>query len=140
VVQEAYLRAFRFLDSQQDRSAKAWFMAVVCNAAFDWIKERGRHTGEETYDESAHGAQAATGELPDVAAVRASEARWLRSCIETLPHDYREVVVLRELEELPYKEISAIVGVPIGTVMSRLARARDLLQQRLLEQRKRMKS
>ena len=58
--------------------------------------------------------------------------RWLRGCIDALPRDYREVVVLRELEELSYKEISAIVDIPIGTVMSRLARGRDLLQQRVL--------
>ncbi len=140
VVQNACLRALRFFDGQQGSSPKAWFMAVVRNAAFDWIKDRGRRSLEEAFDEATHGAQAATGEPPDMAVARASEARWLRACIEALPHDYREVLVLRELEELPYKDISAIVGVPLGTVMSRLARARDLLQQRLVEARKRMRS
>ena len=69
---------------------------------------------------------------PEDIAARASDARWLRGCIEALPREYREVIVLRELEELSYKEISAIVDIPIGTVMSRLARGRDLLQQRML--------
>ena len=68
------------------------------------------------------------------------EARWLRGCIAALPRDYREVLVLRELEELTYKEIGAIVGVPLGTVMSRLSRARDLLQQRMLAGRARKTS
>ena len=68
---------------------------------------------------------------PEDIVARASDARWLRGCIDALPREYREVVVLRELEELSYKEISAIVDIPIGTVMSRLSRGRDLLQQRM---------
>jgi len=64
----------------------------------------------------------------------------VRECIATLPREYREVLVLRELEELSYKEIGTIVDVPVGTVMSRLARGRDLLQQRLTETRRRMRS
>ena len=77
------------------------------------------------------------GMTPEDIAARASDARWLHGCIESLPREYREVVVLRELQELSYKEISAIVDIPIGTVMSRLARGRDLLQQRVLYANKR---
>ena len=91
---------------------------------------------EEEYDEDRHGsaiAAAGGGVTPEDIAARASDARWLRGCIESLPREYREVIVLRELEELSYKEISAIVDIPIGTVMSRLARGRDLLQQRMLQ-------
>ena len=141
VVQDACLRAFRFFDQQHGPNPKAWFMAVVRNACIDWMKERRRRSREEEYDETAHGAEvSAAFEPPDAAAARESDARWLRRCVETLPLEYREVLVLREMEELSYKEISAIVGVPPGTVMSRLARGRDLLQQRLLEARKRMSS
>ena len=67
--------------------------------------------------------------------MRESDARWVREGIAALPREYREVLVLRDLEELSYKEISAIVEVPIGTVMSRLSRGRDLLQQRLTQAR-----
>lgn len=139
-VQEACLRAFRFFEGQHGPSPKAWFMAVVRNACLDWLKERHRLAREEEYDEDVHGHGAESGEPPDVAAARASESRWLRDCIARLPREYREVLVLRELEELSYKEISAIVEVPLGTVMSRLARGRDLLQQRLIQSRKKVNS
>ncbi len=145
VVQEACLRAFRFFDGQHGPSAKAWFMAVVRNACLDWLREHRRRELEDAYDDEAHGAATpAAGsagiDLPEAIAERASDARWLRECIETLPRDYREVIVLRELEEMSYKEISAIVEVPIGTVMSRLARARDLLQKRVRDARARRTS
>lgn len=135
-VQEACLRAFRFFDKLQGPNPKAWLMTIVRNACFDWLKDQRLHGVDETYDDDLHTAGSTSpfssaAELPEAAAVRASEARWVHEGIATLPHEYREVVVLRELEELSYKEISAIVGVPIGTVMSRLSRGRDLLQQRL---------
>ena len=144
-VQEACLRAFRFFDSLQGPSPKAWFMAIVRNACLDWLKNQRRRALEDEYDDDAHGSVAAPHaagaiEPPESAALRASEARWVRNGIAALPREYREVVVLRELEELTYKEISAIVNVPIGTVMSRLARGRDLLQQKLLASRMRIKS
>ena len=139
-VQEACLRALRFFETQQGPSPKAWFMAVVRNTCLDWIKERRGHVVEEEYDDEVHGGDMETREAPDAAAARASEARWLHDCIARLPREYREVLVLRELEELSYKEISAIVEVPLGTVMSRLARGRDLLQQRLLSARQRVNS
>jgi RNA polymerase sigma factor (sigma-70 family) len=135
-VQEACLRAFRFFEGQHGPSPKAWFMAIVRNASLDWIREHRRGALEEEYDDELHSRSAGTGEPPDAAAVRASDARWLHECMARLPHDYREVLVLRELEELSYKEISVIVEVPLGTVMSRLARGRDLLQQRLLASRR----
>jgi RNA polymerase sigma-70 factor (ECF subfamily) len=134
-LQEACLRAFRFFEGQHGPSPKAWFMTVVRNACLDWLKEHRRRAAEEEYDDDEHGA--ATGDEPEVAAVRAADARWLHECMGALPREYREVLVLRELEELSYKEISAVVGVPMGTVMSRIARGRDLLQQRLLEARRR---
>jgi len=139
-VQEACLRAFRFFESQQGASPKAWFMTIVRNACLDWIKANRQRGLEDEYNDDIHTAENACNESPDLAASRASEARWLRASIAALPRDYREVLVLRELEELSYKEIGAVVGVPVGTVMSRLARGRDLLQQRLLAARSRMTS
>jgi RNA polymerase sigma-70 factor, ECF subfamily len=138
-VQDACLRAFRFFDNQQGTSPRAWFMAIVRNTSLDWIKAHRAGALEEPYDEAVHG-HVAHGDPPDVAATRASDARWLHHCIASLPPEYREVLVLRELEELSYREISAVVGVPLGTVMSRLARGRDLLQERLLASRRRLSS
>ncbi len=137
-VQEACLRAFRFFDSLQGPSPKAWFMAIVRNACLDWLKDQRARGGDESYDEERHAAPGA--DSPENAAVRDADAQWVRAGIAALPREYREVLVLRELEELSYKEISAIVDVPIGTVMSRLSRGRDLLQQRLQASRERKRS
>jgi len=139
-VQEACLRAFRFFESQHGPSPRAWFMTVVRNACLDWLKGHRRRAVEEEYDDEEHGAGAAGQEGPESAASRAADARWLNECMAALPREYREVLVLRELEELSYKEISAVVGVPMGTVMSRIARGRDLLQRRLIEARRRKRS
>ena len=142
-VQDACLRAYRFFDTQHGPSVKAWFIAIVRNACLDWLEAHRGHSSHETYDEEMHGHRAALHsgiESPEAALTRSSDARWVRDCIATLPREYREVLVLRELEELSYKEIGVIVDVPVGTVMSRLARGRDLLQRRLVETRRRMHS
>ena len=141
-VQDACLRAYRFFDTQHGPSVKAWFIAIVRNACLDWLEAHRGAGAHETYDDEIHGFDATLDigtESPETAVMRASDARWVRECIATLPREYREVLVLRELEELSYKEIGAIVDVPVGTVMSRLARGRDLLQQRLAETRRRMR-
>jgi RNA polymerase sigma-70 factor (ECF subfamily) len=134
-VQDGCLRAFRAFDQMQGPNARSWFLAVVRSACIDLLREQRGHAVEEAYDEDRHGHRPAPGSgrvaTPEDIAARASDARWLRGCIDSLPREYREVIVLRELEELSYKEISAIVDIPIGTVMSRLARGRDLLQQRM---------
>jgi RNA polymerase sigma factor (sigma-70 family) len=129
-VQEACVKAMRSFDSRTGPSAKAWFMAVVRNASLDALRERRRRGIEDEFDEAAL-AIASDAEGPDAAHERAVEAHLVRAEIARLPVDMREVIVLRELEELSYKEISAIVKIPIGTVMSRLARGRQLLAQRL---------
>ena len=140
-VQEACLRALRFFESQHGVSAKAWFMAIVRNVCLDWIEAERRLKDHEPYDEDIHASDPLSmAESPEAAFARASEARWVRDCIAALPREYREVIVLRELEELSYKEIGAIVDVPVGTVMSRLARGRALLQARLAESRRRSHS
>lgn len=128
-VQEASLRALRFFDSMHGDSPKAWFMAVVRNACLDCLKQTKQRLLEDDYVDELHGA---VQDSPESDLVRTSEARRLHACIRSLPAEFREAIVLRELEGLSYKEISAIVEVPIGTVMSRLSRGRDLLQRRLL--------
>jgi RNA polymerase sigma factor (sigma-70 family) len=137
-VQEAYLRAFRFFDNLQGPSAKAWLMAIVRNACLDWLKDQRVRGTDEAYDEDVHTERVVESTESTVA--RAADARWVHEGLATLPREQREVLVLRELEELSYKEISAIVGVPIGTVMSRLSRGRELLQQRLTQSQERKRS
>ncbi len=135
-VQDACLRAFRSFDQMHGPNARGWFLAIVRNACLDQLREQRDHAAEVEYDDDLHGGTAGDEPVaaltPEDIAERSSDARWLHGCIEALPREYREVVVLRELEELSYKEISAIVDIPIGTVMSRLSRGRELLQQRML--------
>ena len=135
-VQEACVRAYRAFDNVHDASPKAWFMAIVRHCSFDWRRANKAHALEDAYDEDAHGSNSG-GVSPETLALQNDEARWVRAVISALPPEYREVIVLRELDELSYKEISAIVEVPIGTVMSRLARGRELLQQRVSASRAR---
>lgn len=131
-VQDACLKALKAFDQRTGPNAKAWFMAIVRNCCMDVLRGVRHERRSDPYDEEA---LALTGDdrldSPEAAAVRASEARWLHGLIDELPAEYREVLILRELEDLSYKEISTIVRVPIGTVMSRLARARASLADKL---------
>jgi RNA polymerase sigma-70 factor (ECF subfamily) len=140
-VQDACVRALRFFDTISGPSTKAWFMAVVRNCCTDVLRQRLRGGRQDEYDEDLHGGVDGTATAtPEGIALRADEVRSVREAIATLPREYREVIVLRELEELSYKEISAIVQVPIGTVMSRLARGRKLLGERLAPEWRRARS
>ena len=127
LVQEAYLRAFRSFETFQGVDGRAWLLAVVRNTCLTWLRKKGRHPTEE-FDEQAHSA---ASDAPDAESLLLNQAALgsLNDCLEALPLEFREVIVLRELEELSYKEISDIARVPVGTVMSRLARARKRLQQ-----------
>ena len=107
VVQEASLRAFRFFEAQQGPSPKAWFMAIVRNACMDALAVARRDGALESFDEASHGRAlleaAATQHTPESLATRASDARWLHACLATLPLEFREVLILREMEELSYR-------------------------------------
>jgi RNA polymerase sigma-70 factor, ECF subfamily len=124
VVQEAYLRAFRFFDGFQGGDGRAWLLAVVRNTCLSWLGRRtaSRSTSIE-FDEHVHRAADETQNVEEVL-IRNSKIDSLRACVEALPIEYREVIVMRELQELSYREISEVAGIPIGTVMSRLSRAR----------------
>jgi len=136
-VQEAYLRAFRFFGSFRGDAARPWLLRIVRNACFE-LSARERNT--DTFNETKHDADAAApGAVlvlpvnPEAALIARAERDRVRACLDALPADYREVIVLRELQGCSYKEIATIAGLPIGTVMSRLARARRLLQARISE-------
>ena len=118
VVQDACIRALKYIGSLEGGDARGWFLKIVRNAFYDWL---GRNRPAEVVNdenEAVDGAVDPYAISPEQAAMRKAE----------LPLQYREVLILRELEELSYKEIARVADIPVGTVMSRLARARGLLQ------------
>lgn len=137
VVQEAMMRALRFFDGFHGDSAKSWLLAIVRNTAYSWLKaNRPAEIAAPAADDDTQGLDSlpSPGDDPETALIRAGDRRQLDRLIEALPAEFRECLILREIEDLPYKEIAAITGVPIGTVMSRLARARRLLQRAWFEE------
>jgi RNA polymerase sigma factor (sigma-70 family) len=130
VVQEAYCRAARFFASFRGGDGRTWLLAVVRRVSFDWLQKRRAAAALTSFDEEAHSPDDdALG--PDHLAIRKADVQLLRQAVEELSPEYREVIVLREMEELSYQEVAAVAGVPVGTVMSRLSRARKQLQRRL---------
>jgi RNA polymerase sigma factor (sigma-70 family) len=134
IVQDAFLRALRGFGGWRGDNAKAWLLAIVRNCYLDTVVGRRDplRGAEDVEAIDACETLATEEESLEAQAVRQSEALMLRRTIENLPEPFRETLVLRELEELSYKEIAAITEVPIGTVMSRLARARTMLGALLL--------
>ena len=126
-VQEASLRAYRFFDGYRGGDPKSWLLAIVRNTCMTWRRRTQRGLSTVVFDETIHGAahESSAEEL----LVDAGRRSALRDCIEGLPVDYREVLILREFEEMSYKQIAETAGLPIGTVMSRLARARQRLEE-----------
>jgi RNA polymerase sigma-70 factor, ECF subfamily len=126
VVQDAALRALRHLDGFRDGDARAWLLAIVRNCCFSLHKKhRMSRAAVPLTDDLAKGL---AGSRPaDALAMEASDRERVHAAVATLPDDLREVIVLRELNDLSYREISDVVGIPMGTVMSRLSRARDRL-------------
>lgn len=129
LVQEAFLRALRSFDTFIfGGDARAWLLAIVRNCCRTWHR-RNRPQDAQLEDDP----QAATGSWsdPEAILIKNANSERVRQALETLPIEYREILILRELEELSYKEIAHIIEIPIGTVMSRLSRARRELYLRL---------
>jgi len=127
IVQDACMRALKYIDSLNRADARAWFLTIVRHAFYDWC-ERNRPAEIARDDGSAiENAVDAGATDPEQAALRRSETKVLAEAIAELPLAFREVLILRELEDLSYKEIARVADIPVGTVMSRLARARALL-------------
>ena len=133
IAQEACLRAFRFLNGFRGGNSRSWLLTIVRNTAFTWLKQNRPQAivsiGEEELLEIEDHAAAAS----HATALHHADRDVLRAALEQLPMEFREVLILRELEGLSYKEISEVAAVPIGTVMSRLARARKQLQDYLAQ-------
>lgn len=125
-MQEAYLRAIRYGHSFSGENPRAWILAIVRNTFYTWRK--GNNPAEQSvgFDEELHCAGVEEG--PEARLIRDADAQTVTCAIEQLPAEFREVIVLREIEDLSYREIARITGAPIGTVMSRLARARTHLR------------
>jgi RNA polymerase sigma-70 factor (ECF subfamily) len=128
VVQDACERALKYMDAFHGGEPKAWFLTIVRHAGYDWIK-RNRPAefipdGTEAIERAADTNMA----TPEQNALRNASSAALAEAIAALPLGYREVLILRELEEMPYRDIARVVDIPIGTVMSRLARARAQLR------------
>ena len=138
VVQEAFLRAFRFFDGFRGGSERAWLLTIVRHTCYSWLQQNRPAEVVAGYDiEAGDLDQAAldpsyrspgSGDDPEIALLKQADEDLLNQMIAELPPQFREVVILRELEDLSYKEIAEVAAIPIGTVMSRLARARKALQ------------
>ena len=135
IVQEAYLRAFRFFGGFRGDDGRAWLLAIVRNTFYSWCERNGARTNQIEFDESVHAASSEDSgdDDPEALMLRAENVERVTQALAKLPNEFREVLVLRELEDLSYKQIATVAGVPIGTVMSRLARARKLLAATLNE-------
>jgi RNA polymerase sigma-70 factor (ECF subfamily) len=129
VVQEAALRAYRFLDGLRG-DAKPWFLTLVRNACMTWLKAN-RPAEVAGMDPSSPELQMIEENTPETLAMRAVDRRMLNEALAVLPAHFREALILREMEDLAYKDIAHITAVPVGTVMSRLARGRRLLAESL---------
>ena len=135
VVQEAFLRAFRGFDGLRGAEAKAWLMRIVKNCHETARRQQQRHVYvplPEEFRAEDEEAMIATTPAPESTSIRRDEERTLDRLMSSLPEEHREVLVLREIEEMGYREIADVTNVPIGTVMSRLARARAALKARCL--------
>ena len=132
LVQEAYVRALRSFDGYRGGDPRAWLLSIVRNTCYTWLRQRHAHFDDTAAADAADVADdPAAG--PEAQVIRHSDGALLRRALADLPVEFREALVLRELEGLSYKEIADVAGVPLGTVMSRLSRARTQLQHVLLK-------
>lgn len=130
IVQDAMLRAYRSFDGFRGEAVKPWLMTILRNCHRDMLEQKKRHAAAPLDDENQPPV-AAEGPNPEGTAIQSGDNRLLDKAIAALPVEFREVVILRELEEMSYRDIATATGTPIGTVMSRLARGRALLKAEL---------
>jgi RNA polymerase sigma-70 factor (ECF subfamily) len=126
VVQEAYLRAVRFAGGFRGGDPCAWILSIVRNTAYTWLRRNRGSESSTEFDEKLHGGSTEDRGL-DAEAIRKVDDAMIRTALDALPEEFREVIVMRDIEGLSYKEIADAADLPIGTVMSRLARARGKL-------------
>jgi len=133
VVQESYLRALNsFQGFQLGRDGRAWLLKIVRNTCYTWLRKNRPYEVTERFEESDSDASVAHSN-PETLLLTRVNAELLHKALEDVSPEYREILILRELEEFSYKEIAHIIDAPLGTVMSRLSRARKELHDRLRE-------
>lgn len=130
-VQDAFLRAYRSFERFRGGDGRAWLLTIVRNVCFSRLREQQRTGGAEAFDDNAHGVTQDPAEA-NATVWREMRGDLLRAALERLAPEYREVLVLHEIEGLAYRDIAEVAGIPIGTVMSRLSRARQKLETELL--------
>jgi RNA polymerase sigma factor (sigma-70 family) len=130
VVQEAYMRAFRFFGGFRGGNVRPWLLRIVRNTCYTWLQLNRPPQPTTEFDEKLFGPDPGAQNAEE-ALLRSDSSKLLRQALETLPTDSREVLILRELQGMSYKEISEVTGMPPGTVMSRLSRGRSRLRQSL---------
>lgn len=134
IVQEAYLRAYRFFDGFHGEDGRAWVLGIVRNTFYTWYRQNKSGAQNTQFEDEVHSAAmnsdygaTMSADNPEYKLIQKDCQRQMQRALEALPVEFREVMVLRELEELSYKQIAGITGIPIGTVMSRLGRGRKQL-------------
>jgi RNA polymerase sigma factor (sigma-70 family) len=130
IVQEACLRALRGFENFRGEDGRAWLLTIVRNTCYTWLKRRRSQEVSMDADANIEGVECETADPPSLL-TKAFETEQLRAAIEELPLEFREAIVLKDIQGLSYREIAEIAGVPIGTVMSRLSRGRRRLTDRL---------
>jgi RNA polymerase sigma factor (sigma-70 family) len=133
VVQEAFLRAFKFFGGFRGEDGRSWLLAIVRNTSYTWMRNNRTPELSTPLDDDLHEIESKDLN-PEALLVRCADTLLVRQALEELPIEFREVLVLRELEEMSYRDIASITDLPLGTVMSRLARGRKRLQLALTKQ------
>lgn len=126
VVQEAYLRAYKFFSGYRGGESRTWLLTIVRNTSYSWLQRNRARELNEPLDDAQEDLISDFAD-PEIRLVQDADVQMVRAALAEMPLEFREVLVMRELEELSYKEIAAIADLPIGTVMSRLARGRKRL-------------
>jgi len=130
MVQEAYLRAFKFFNTFHGLDGRSWLLSIVRNVCYTWLQQNRAQELTTMFDEETHSVNGDTSN-PATLVLQSADQQIVRQAVEELPVEFREVVVLRDLEGFSYNEIAEVANIPLGTVMSRLARARERLKQLL---------
>jgi RNA polymerase sigma-70 factor (ECF subfamily) len=134
MVQEAYVRVASHFAGFRGGDGRAWLLTIIRNSCYDRLRQKGAADRNTDFDEELHsaGRQAPN---PEAALLLAERSELVKKSLAELPAEYREVLILREMEQLSYREIADIAGIPLGTVMSRISRARQRLQRTLFDLR-----